>query len=337
MKLTYGILGGATVALAVGIALQQTQQLQAQQPQAQPAGPLGWAYPVPTPAPAGAASTAPKQLPGSTKSYTQAQIDDQFAPPDWYPNEHGALPNIVAKGIQAQACGSCHLMSGLGHPESADLAGLPVEYLLRQMQDFKTGVRKDPRDYEPSQRAARMNNIAAGVPDAEMRAAVEWFSKLKPAVWYKVIEAETVPKTWVNGGRMRLPLPGNEKEPLGKRIITLPQDPERVESRDPHSGFIAYVPAGSILNGKALVELGGMTRTPKTAPCTPCHGEGLKGLGDVPRIAGLHPIYVVRQLNNFKTGANSSSAAALMKQVVASLSEDDMIAIAAYTATLPPQ
>jgi cytochrome c553 len=302
----------------------------AQQPQA--AGSLSWAYPVPTPAPTAAANTAPKQLPGSTKSYTQAQIDDQFNPPDWYPNEHGALPSVVAKGIQAQACGSCHLMSGLGHPESADLAGLPLNYLLRQMEDFKTGVRKDPRVYEPSQRAARMNNIAAGVPDKEMREAVEWFSKLKPAVWYKVEEATTVPKTWVNGGRMRLPLPGNEREPLGNRIITLPQDPERVESRDPHSGFIAYVPPGSIAKGKALVEGG----AGKTLACNICHGEGLKGLGDVPRLAGIHPIYIVRQLYNFQTGANASSAAAQMKKVVEKLTEDDMIAIAAYTASLVP-
>jgi cytochrome c553 len=31
------------------------------------------------------------------------------------------------------ACGSCHLMSGQGHPESADIAGMPAEYLIRQM------------------------------------------------------------------------------------------------------------------------------------------------------------------------------------------------------------
>jgi cytochrome c553 len=59
-------------------------------------------------------------------------------------------------------------------------------------------------------------------------------------------------------------------------------------------------------------------------------------LGDVPRIAGVHPIYVVRQLFNFQVGANSSSAGALMKQVVKNLTEDDMLAIAAYTASLEP-
>src|SRR5262245_53000612 len=76
---------------------------------------LAWAYPVPEKAPPSGEDPGPKKLPGSSKSYTQTQIDDQFNPPDWYPEEHGSLPSVVAKGIQAQACGSCHLMSGLGH------------------------------------------------------------------------------------------------------------------------------------------------------------------------------------------------------------------------------
>jgi len=303
---------------------------QAQQPAAKA---FAWAYPVPDPPPPSSADNGPKTLPGSTKSYTQAQIDDQFKPPDWFPQEHTPLPRVVETGIQAQACGSCHLMSGLGHPESANLAGLPVAYMLRQMEDFKNNLRKDPEPYAPSLRAGRMNIIAAGLPEEEMRKAVEWFATLKPAVWYKVIEATTVPKTWVNGGRMRLPLAAGGTEPLGNRIITLPQDPARVELRDPHSGFIAYVPPGSLKKGEELVTKGGGG---KTIACNICHGEGLKGLGDVPRLAGVHPIYVVRQLYDIQVGANSSSAAAQMKKVVEKLTDDDMIAIAAYTASLAP-
>ena len=300
----------------------------------QPAGKaFAWAYPVPDPPPPAGADTGPKTLPGSTKSYTQAQIDDQFKPPDWFPQEHGPLPRVVETGIQAQACGSCHLMSGLGHPESANLAGLPVAYMIRQMEDFKNNLRKDPEAYTQSLRAGRMNIIAAGLPEEEMRKAVEWFATLKPAVWYKVIEAPTVPKTWVNGGRMRLPLAAGGTEPLGNRIITLPQDPARVELRDPHSGFIAYVPPGSLKKGEDLVTKGGGG---KTIACNICHGEGLRGLGDVPRLAGVHPIYVVRQLYDIQVGANSSSAAAQMKKVVEKLTDDDMIAIAAYTASLAP-
>jgi cytochrome c553 len=303
---------------------------------AQPGKDLNWAYPVPDPQAPGAAKapdTAKKTLPGSSRSFTQAQIDDQYNPPDWFPDEHGPLPNVVQKGIQAQACGSCHLMSGMGHPESATLAGLPVEYMLRQMEDFKKGLRKDPEIHEKSLRAARMDIIAAGLPDDQMRQAIEWFASLKPIVWYKVEEARTVPKTWVNNGRMRLPLPSGGTEPLGNRIITLPQDPERVEERDPHSGFIAYVPPGSLKRGAELVNNGGGG---KTVACAICHGEGLKGLGDVPRLAGIHPIYIVRQLFDFQVGANSSSAGAQMRKVVEKLSEDDMIAIAAYAASLQP-
>ena len=294
---------------------------------------LVWAYPVPDPTPpAGAADAAPKKLQGSSRSYTQAQIDDQFNPPDWFPDSHGPLPVVVQKGIQAQACGSCHLMSGMGHPESATLAGLPVAYMIRQMEDFKNGLRKDPKVHEPSLRAARMNIISAGLPEEEMRKAIEWFAALKPIVWYKVEEAQTVPKSWVNGGRMRLPLPSGGTEPLGNRIITLLQDAARVEMRDPRSGVIAYVPQGSLKKGEALAGGG----SGKTISCAICHGEGLKGLGDVPRLAGIHPIYLVRQLYNFQVGANTSSAAALMKKVVEKLTEDDMVALAAYAASLAP-
>jgi cytochrome c553 len=301
--------------------------------QAQPGKDLTWAYPTPDKAPPGTGEAGPKKIPGSTRSFTQTQIDDQFNPPDWFPDEHSPLPKVVKSGIQAQACGSCHLMSGMGHPESATLAGLPLAYMLRQMEDFKSGVRKDPMMHEQSARAARMNIIAAGLPEEDMRTAVTWFANLKPAVWYKVEEAETVPKSWVNGGRMRLPLPGGGTEPLGNRIITMPQDAARVESRDPHSGFIAYVPRDSIKKGQELATTGG---SGKTISCAICHGEGLKGLGDVPRLAGIHPIYIVRQLFNFQVGANTSTASALMKKVVANLSEDDMIHLAAYAASLEP-
>lgn len=298
---------------------------------------LSWAYPVPdkTPPPSHD-DGAPKHLPGSAKAYTQQQIDDQFAPPDWYPDQHSSAPSVVLKGVRpgVQACGSCHLMSGLGHPESGNLAGLHPEYFLRQMADFKSGARKDPPEFTASARAARMNGIAKSISEEDARAAAEWFASLKPEVYYKVVEADTVPKSWVNGGRMRLPLPSGGTEPLGRRIITMPQDPERVELRDPRSGFIAYVPKGSLKKGESLVTTN--TLSGKTLNCTICHGEGMKGLGDVPRIAGLHPIYIVRQLYNFKNGASNGASAALMKRVVANLTEDDMIAIAAYVAAQAP-
>jgi cytochrome c553 len=267
--------------------------------------------------------SGPIHIPGSAKEYTAAQIDDLSNPPVWFPGETTSAPPIVlhAKGA-ALACGACHLMSGHGHQESADLAGLSSGYIVRTMQDFKSGVRIDP---------ARMNAIAKGMPDDDIQQAAEYFAALKPGGWIKVMETETVPKSYVSvKGRQRLPLPGGGMEPLGDRIIELPEDVARATSRDPHSGFVAYVPVGSVAKGSALVKTGGAG---KTIACGICHGDSLEGLGDVPRIAGLHPAYVARQLYAFQTGTNHSVSSALMKKVVANLTSDDILAISAYAAT----
>jgi cytochrome c553 len=285
---------------------------------------LSWAFPVKNgdlpPEEAG-----PKSVPGSTKTYTQAQIEDLSNPPDWFPEEHPPAPQIVQRGHgDALACGACHLMSGVGHPESADMTGFTTEYVRRQMVDFKSGARKEPN---------RMNTIASALSDDEIRQASEWFAKLKPYAWTKVVEATMVPKTFVGQGRMRFAQPGGGMEALGNRIITLPQDQSRVTKRDPHSGFIAYVPQGSIKKGEAFVKTGG---SGKSVACAICHGDSLQGLGNVPRIAGLHPIYIVRQLHQFKDGTRNGGDAPLMKKPVSQMTDDDMIAIAAYVGSLNP-
>jgi len=268
-----------------------------------------------------------KQMPGSAKKYTQAQIDDGFNPPDWFPEEHPPMPEIVSAGKKpARACALCHLPTGDGHPESSSLAGLPAAYLVRQMAEFRNGGRKGVR-------ANAMIDIAKALSEADVRAASEYFAALKPGVWTKVVETHTVPKSYVGAGAMRFAAPEGGTEPLGNRIIVLPQDAARAQSRDPHSGFIDYVPVGSIARGKALVTSGG---SGQTVPCAICHGATLKGLGEVPGIAGRPPIYAVRQLNDMQTGNRTGSMAELMKAVVAKLGIEDMVAIAAYLGSLEP-
>jgi cytochrome c553 len=282
-----------------------------------------WAFPVKngdlTPEPEG-----PKQIPGATKSYTSKEIDDLSNAVDWFPNEHPPAPAIVLKGHgDALACGVCHLMNGAGHPESASLAGLNAEYLKRQMADFKSGVRLEPN---------RMNKIAQALSDDEIAQAAEWFSKLPPVQgWTKISEAATAPKTFVGGGRMRFAVPSGGTEPIAARIITLPVDTGRVTKRDPHIGFNAYVPPGSLRRGAALVKTGGAGRT---IACATCHGDALQGLGSIPRIAGLHPIYIARQLYSFKDGNRHGLEAALMQKPVEKLTDADIIAIASYVGGL---
>lgn len=283
-----------------------------------------WAFPVIQaqlpPEPPG-----PKQVEGSTKSYTPGQIDDLLNPPDWFPEAHKPAPSIVQKGHGgALACGACHLMSGFGHPESADLTGFTVDYFIQQMADFKSGVRKD---------YARMNGIAKELSDQEIREAAEWFASLPRGKFVRVVEAAMVPKTFVGQGRMRFIDPKQTgMEPIGNRIIMLPEDQEKARLRDPRSGFVAYVPPGSLSKGRALANGGGG----KTVACNICHGEGLKGLANVPRLAGLHPIYVARQLYLFKDGDRKGPDAPLMTKPVASLTDADILNLSAYVASLTP-
>jgi len=74
----------------------------------------------------------------------------------------------------------------------------------------------------------------------------------------------------------------------------------------------------------------------KTLQCATCHGLGLKGMGDIPRITGRSPSYVMRQLYDIRQGNRKGALAALMTVVVARLSDDDLTAISAYLASCPP-
>jgi cytochrome c553 len=214
----------------------------------------------------------------------------------------------------------------MGKSENAHVAGLPVKYFVDQIALMKSGGRKsaDPRKANMNE----MIQIARLLTDAEIKAAAEYYTSMKWRPWVKVIEAETVPKTRVSAAGLFLQLDGNETEPLGQRIVEVPEHRDRTErQRDPHAGFLAYVPPGSIARGKALVTTGGG----KTTQCAACHGADLQGQGDVPGIADRTASYNMRQLYNYQAGTRKST---LMQPIVSKLSVDDMTAIVAYLASL---
>ena len=273
-----------------------------------------------------------RRVPGSSAAFTLTQIRDLFSVPDWHPDDHPAMPEIVKHGAKPAvfACGYCHLPNGLGRPENSSLAGLPAEYIVQQVTDFRNGTRKSSE--LQSLPVNLMIAVSKAVSDADLRIAAEYFSALRPKPWMRVVEANTVPKTHA-AGWMLVASEAGATEPIGQRIIEMPEDLERTELRDAASGFVAYVPAGSIRKGEALVTTGGAG---KTTPCAICHGADLRGLGPVPALAGRSPSYIVRQLYDMRHGVRNGPWAELMKAVVARLSEEDMVAIAAYTASRAP-
>jgi cytochrome c553 len=271
-----------------------------------------------------------RHLPQSTQSFTLTQIRDNSGPADWYPNDHPAMPPIVAHGHKPTvvACSFCHYPNGKGRPVNTNLAGLPYSYILQTLSDFKTGARKSSDTRKANTNV--MIGFAKSMSDDEMKDAAQYFSSMKWTPWIRVVEANMVPKTRIANG-IFLRVPGDEKEPIGRRIIETPEDVEAMEVlRDDRSGFIAYVPEGSIEKGATLV----MTGAGKTTRCTICHGTDLMGMGPVPGLAGRSPSYLVRQLYDMQHAMRSGEWTGLMIPVVSRLTTDDMLAIAAYLASL---
>ena len=84
------------------------------------------------------------------------------------PAEAAAKPD-PAKGqaISAQVCGACHTADGSrGSPANPILAGQHAEYLLKQLQEFKSGKRKN----------AIMNGMGSTLSDDDMKNVAAFYS-----------------------------------------------------------------------------------------------------------------------------------------------------------------
>ena len=332
----------ATLAVVFGWTAAAAQRGGGEAPAAAvPSGPgyPAWAYaitPPPPPgtprAPAPPEDKAPKSIPGTARTFTIAQIADLTPPADWFPEDHPLMPSIVTHGRQpmVRACSYCHYPNGKGRSSNGGVAGLPVSYILQTLNDFKNGLRKpgDPRKVNVNQMIAFAKNMT---PE-EMRTAAEYFSSTPWTQWVRVVEARMIPKTEAEGS-IFFKEPGKMMEPIGMRIIETPEDDEQTEPlRNPRSGFIAYAPVGSIKKGEALVTTGGNGRT---VACTTCHGADLRGFGPVPGIAGRSPSYLARQMYDIQVGSRHGEWSELMKPVVAKLTNEDFVNIAAYVSSRP--
>lgn len=291
--------------------------------------------------------TRARHLEGSNATYSLVDVRDGQNVIDWFPNDHPPMPNVVKHGPTAlgkvtRGCGSCHLPNGKGRPENAPVAGLPVTYIMRQIQYFRDGLRHSADPRKPNTNT--MIELAKALTDDELKAAAEYFGSMKWWPWMRVVETDMVPKTELVGN-LFLPIEEAKTEPIAGRIIEMPENREQAEMyRNPRSGFVAYVPVGSIKKGKDLVTTGGARIVGnqfiqgKMTPCITCHREDLMGVpdADVPPIAGRSPSYMVRQMWDIQQGTRNSEPAQLMKMAIAKLTQEDMVAIAAYVASRVP-
>ncbi|MGE5526789.1 MAG: c-type cytochrome [Rhodospirillaceae bacterium] len=90
------------------------------------------------------------------------------------------------------------------------------------------------------------------------------------------------------------------------------------------AGAIALLMAGAAYG--ANLEAG----KEKAKPCAACHGaDGNSPTPDFPRLAGQHADYLVKALNDYKSGARKNP---IMAPQAANLSARDMDDLAAYFA-----
>ncbi len=297
---------------------------------------LPWAFVLNDPVPEATPVPAPDEIvtvPGSPLQLPRRDINIDNGPPDWHPDEHPPMPEVVAKGggEGVLACGYCHLPNGQGKPENGPVAGQPLEYLLRQMEDYRNGLRRtgEPRMGPPT----LMMGIGAAATPEEARIAAEYFASMDFKPWVRVVETDSVPETRFAGWIHEV-VDGGGMEPIGNRVVEIPDDLARTKLRDDASGFTAYVPRGSIARGEALVRTGG--EDGRSVPCTTCHGDDLRGLGPMPALAGRSPSYLARQLYDLKAGNRNGAWSDLMDAAVENLTLRDVVDIVAYTASLRP-
>ena len=294
---------------------------------------LPWAYVLNGPA-GDAPAPDPDEVvsvPGSNVSMPRSAINIDNPPPDWHPDGHPPMPDVVARGggEGVVACAYCHLPNGQGKPENAGLAGQPYAYIVQQMADWRNGRRRsgEPRMGPP----AFMERIGLAATDAEARIAAEYFASMDFRPWIRVVETDDVPETRFAGWIHEV-VEGGGREPIGTRIVETPENLARTQLRDDASGFIAYVPRGAVARGRDIVTTGGEN----SVACAVCHGQDLRGLGPVPALAGRSPSYMARQLYDLQTGVRDGAWSDLMDAAVENLTVEDIVNIVAYTASLEP-
>lgn len=315
------------VLLAAGLALAGCG------PKPQPGAVLmSWAYPQSKDQPNPPTPPEPVRVPGSTLSFTNAQLNDDKNPADWFPDEHPTPPPVVAHQREGgpMACAECHLYNGHGFIAAADLAGLSAPYIVQQVQEFRSGRRvsaqHDRYDVE------EMVKVAGKVSDAELAQAAAYFAALPRTPFVRVVESDTVPVTKAVLFGWLEPAPGGGTEPIRGRIIEVSEDMPTLYLGDAHIGLVDYVPPGAVKRGEILVKSGGKG----AQPCGACHGPELKGAGATPPLAGRSATYLARMLWDIKTGARAGPAVAAMQVPARGLSETEITDVVAYLASRKP-
>jgi cytochrome c553 len=133
----------------------------------------------------------PLRVDGSERTFSLVDLSDWQNAVDWFPNEHVPMPSVVqhgpaSLGTMTRACAFCHKTTGGGRPDNASVTGLPAQYFLRQLEDFRSGRRKssDPR----KSNVPTMIALAQSMSEEEESAAAGYYAAQSGGPPVRVIE-----------------------------------------------------------------------------------------------------------------------------------------------------
>lgn len=182
-------------------------------------------------------------------------------------------PNVSGTTLAQQVCSNCHGVTGNSvSPNFPNLAGQQTDYVVAQLQVFKSHDRQDPAGFE------YMWGLSRSLTAKQMDELAAYFAAQTPT-----------------------PIAtGNDatKAAAGEKIFT-----------------------------------GGVPATGVPA-CATCHGEQGLGNGAIPRLAGQHADYIVKQLIVFQR-TDERPEGSVMKTVAHELTRRDVDDVAAFVQTLP--
>ena len=228
-----------------------------------------------------AEQTMPRHLEGSSATYSLVDVRDGGNVIDWFPGDHPPMPGIIARGPARDGQPDAWLRlvppaEREGAPGKRPAGRPPRLYVIRQIDDFRNGLRytADPR--KPNTNT--MIELAKAMTDEEVKDgggvlrsdqvdAVDPRGRDEPGA-EDAHRRQSLPRD--RRGQDRADRRTDYRSAGGRgagRVV-----------RNPHSGFVAYVPVGSIEKGKDLVTTGGMKIVDnkivqgKTTACGTCHG-----------------------------------------------------------------
>ena len=173
---------------------------------------------------------------------------------------------------------------------------------------------------------AQAQDAAAGKEKAQVCAACHGADGNSTIPQYPILAGQTARYLYMQTRDFK---EGRRKDP---QMTPMAQPLSRQDMLDIAAYYAAQKPNGQNSKGPAeLVDKG--RKISEAALCTMCHLGGFSGQNEVPRVAGQHFEYSKKQLLDFKYKRRTNDAGN-MTAVVRGIADEDMDALAAYTATL---